>query len=269
MPILAAPTTHLYLIMKYALLSLLLAAGAASAADDNVLTLGGGVAAVARYSGSDELQAAPIIAIDYQMANGFYASTMRGLGYGRQFGKLSVNAAIGYRGERTDKEQTNFGGRRGSDKLKGMGVVKGSATGVVGAGYSIVDGLVLSGQLEMPLSHRENGRSGGIALTGTLVEDKTDQVTASLGANFSDRKYAQSYYGVTAAQAGRTAFRQFTPKAGLYEATFNMSWRHKLDERWSVTTMAGFSTLVRDAAKSPISLRDHSPTAAVYASYSY
>lgn len=255
--------------MKYALLPLLLAAGAASAADDNVLTLGAGAAAVARYSGSDELQAAPIIAIDYQMGNGFYASTLRGLGYGRQFGKLNVTAAIGYRGERMDKEETTFGGRRGSDRLKGMGVVKGSATGVLGAGYSMIDGLVLSGQVEMPLSHRENGRSGGIALTGTLIEDKTDQVTVSLGANFSDRKYAQTYYGVTAAQAARTAFRQFTPKAGLHEATFNMSWRHKLDERWSVTAMAGFSTLVRDAARSPISLRDHSPTAAVYASYSY
>lgn len=255
--------------MKYALLPLLLATAAASAADENVLTLGGGVAAVARYSGADQLQAAPIIIIDYQMANGFYASTLRGLGYGRQFGKLHLSAAVGYRGERTDKEETSFGGRRGSDKLKGMGKVKGSVTGVLGAAYSIVDGLVLSAQAELPLSHRENGRSGGVALTGTLFDDKTDQVTISLGANFSDRKYAQTYYGVSAAQSMSSGYRQFRPKAGMHEGVFNMTWQHRIDAQWSVSTMLGYSALVRDAARSPITLRDTSPTAAVYASYTY
>jgi outer membrane scaffolding protein for murein synthesis (MipA/OmpV family) len=42
-----------------------------------------------------------------------------------------------------------------------------------------------------------------------------------------------------------------------------------VDERWAVTTMLGYSALVRDAAKSPIALRSTSPTAAVYASYRY
>jgi outer membrane scaffolding protein for murein synthesis (MipA/OmpV family) len=255
--------------MKYGIILLLLAASAASAADHNVLTLGGGVAAAARYSGSDETQAAPIIAIDYQMANGLYVSTLRGLGYGHQFGNLHLSGAIGYRGERTDKEETTFGGRRGSGKLKGMGLIKGSATGVLGAGYSIADGLVLSGQAELPLSHRENGRNALVALTGTLFDDKTDQVTISLGANFADRKYAQTYYGVTVTQSARSGFKQFKPKAGMYEGVMSMSWQHSVDERWAVTTMLGYSALVRDAAKSPIALRSTSPTAAVYASYRY
>jgi len=256
--------------MKYSfLLAGLLVAGAASAADENVLTLGGGVAAAARYSGSDELQAAPIIAIDYQMANGFYASTLRGLGYGRDFGNLHLGAALGYRGERTDKEETSFGGRRGSDRLKGMGVVKASGTGLLSAGYKIVDGLVVSGQAEMPLSHRENGRSGGLAVTGTLVNTDREHVTISLGANFADSKYAQTYYGVTAEQSARSGFKRFNAKGGMYEGVMNLSWAHKLDDRWTVTSMVGYSALVRDAARSPIVLKSTSPTAAVYASYRY
>jgi outer membrane scaffolding protein for murein synthesis (MipA/OmpV family) len=251
------------------LIAALLAATSASAADENVLTLGGGVAAAARYSGSDELQAAPIIAIDYQMANGFYASTLRGLGYGRDFGNLHLSAALGYRGERTDKEETNFGGRRGSDKLKGMGVVKGSGTGVFGVGYKIVEGLVVSGQAEAPLSHRENGRSGNIALTGTLVSNSVDQVTITVGANIADSKYAQTYYGVTADQSARSGYKRFTPKGGMYEGAMNMAWRHQIDDRWSVTGMVGYTALVRDAAKSPIVFRSSSPVAGVYASYRY
>jgi outer membrane scaffolding protein for murein synthesis (MipA/OmpV family) len=182
---------------------------------------------------------------------------------------LHLSGAIGYRGERTDKEETTFGGRRGSGKLKGMGLIKGSATGVLGAGDSIADGLVLSGQAELPLSHRENGRNALVALTGTLFDDKTDQVTISLGANFADRKYAQTYYGVTVTQSARSGFKQFKPKAGMYEGVMSMSWQHSVDERWAVTTMLGYSALVRDAAKSPIALRSTSPTAAVYASYRY
>jgi outer membrane scaffolding protein for murein synthesis (MipA/OmpV family) len=150
-----------------------------------------------------------------------------------------------------------------------MGLIKGSATGVLGAGYSIADGLVLSGQAELPLSHRENGRNALVALTGTLFDDKTDQVTISLGANFADRKYAQTYYGVTVTQSARSGFKQFKPKAGMYEGVMSMSWQHSVDERWAVTTMLGYSALVRDAAKSPIALRSTSPTAAVYASYRY
>lgn len=251
------------------LLAGLLAAGSALANDENVLTLGGGVAAVARYSGSDELQAAPIIAVDYQMANGFYASTLRGLGYGHDFGKLHLSAALGYRGERTDKEEISFGGRHGSDKLKGMGVVKGSGTGLFGAGYTIIEGLTISGHAEMPVTHRENGRSGGLSVTGTMLNTATDQVSLSVGANLADRNYAQTYYGVTAAQAARSGYKQYTPKGGWYEGVMSVAWQHRVDERWSVTGMLGFSTLLRDAKDSPITRKANTPSATVYASYKY
>jgi len=247
---------------------LLLAYGLA-AADDNVLTLGAGIAATSRYSGSDKLQAAPVLAIDYQMANGFYASTMRGIGYGQNFGRLQLNGALAYRGERTDKEEVNFGGRQGSDKLKGMGVIKGSATAVLGAGLTIMDGLVLGLQAEVPLSHRENGSRSSLGLTYTLLNDQANNVSVSGGANFADKKYAQTYYGVTASQSARSGFKEFAAKAGVFEATFSTSWQHRLNQQWCVTSMLGVSRLTRDAAKSPIVFRKTSPTAAVYASYAF
>jgi len=255
--------------MKIPVSLLVLACCTGAQAEENVLTLGGGLAAAPRYAGSKEMQLAPIVIIDYQTAGGFYASTKRGLGYGTALGPFSFEAALGARGERKEKNETGLIGNRGSSELRGMGDVKASATANLHAAYAIVPGLVLGSSLSLPLSHRENGKSAGLEISGILHEDKSDKVALALGANFGDAKYLQTYHGVTAAQALRTGRSQFTPHAGMYEAVFNFAWEHKLDSRWTVTGMLGSSTLVRDAARSPLTRRSTAPTAALYASYLY
>lgn len=248
----------------------LLAASAAHADDDvNVLTLAGGIAGGPRYSGSEQRVIAPALAIDYQMANGFYASTLRGIGYGRQLGPVNVGAALGYRGERSERDRDGLGGARGSTALRGMGTVEGSATAVLHAGYAVLDGLELTMAADLPISHRENGRTLALGLTGTLFEQGADHVTLALSANLADSAYVRTYYGVTAAQAARTGYAAFTPKAGLYEVELGMTWRHQFDERWSVTTMLGLTALTRDAARSPLARRDTAPTGAVFVAYRF
>lgn len=255
--------------MKLPVSLLILACCTVAQAEENVLTLGGGLAMAPRYAGSKEMQAAPIVIIDYQMASGFYASSMRGLGYGTAFGNLSLDAALGARGERKEKNETGLIGNRGSSELRGMGDVKASATANLHAGYSVLPGLVLGGSVSVPLSHRENGKTAGLEISGILHQDKTDKVALSLGANFGDSRYLQTYHGVTAEQALRTGRKQFTPHAGMYEAVLNFALEHKLDARWTVTGALGSSTLVRDAARSPLTRRGTTPTAALYASYLY
>lgn len=247
----------------------LLAVALSAKAEENTLTLGGGLAAAPRYAGSKEMQLAPIVAIDYQMANGFYASTMRGLGFGTALGNVSLDAALGVRGERKEKNESGFAGNRGSTELRGMGDIKASATANLRAGYSITPGLTVGATASLPLSQRQNGKSAGMEVSGILHQDESDKIAISLGANFADKKYMQTYHGVTALQAQRSGRKQFTPNAGLYEAVLNIAWQHKVDERWSVTGMLGSSTLLREAARSPLTLRSTAPTAAVYASYRY
>ncbi|XLZ71203.1 MipA/OmpV family protein [Massilia sp. SR12] len=255
--------------MKPYVLFALLAAAFAAQAEENVLTLGGGLAAAPRYAGSKEVQLAPIIAIDYQMSNGFYASTMRGLGFGTALGDVSVDAAVGVRGERKEKNESGFAGNRGSTELRGMGDIKASATANLRAGYSITPGLLLGATASLPLSQRQNGKTAGLDVTGILHQDDSDKIAISLGANFADKKYMQTYHGVTALQSLRSGRKQFRPQGGLYEAVLNFAWEHRVDARWSVTGLLGSSTLLRVAARSPLTLRSTAPTAAVYASYRY
>lgn len=248
---------------------LLLAAAGFAHSQDSVLTLGAGIAGAARYSGADEYAIGPLLAIDWQFANGFYASSLRGIGYGHAAGPVHLSAALGYRGERSEKNRDGIGGASGSTALRGMGDVKGAATAVLGASWEIVDGLALEFSTETPLGKRELGRTIGIGLTGTLYQQGKDHVTLSLAASAGDRDYMQTYYGVTAQQSARSGYRQYRPKGGLYEVELGMTWRHMLDERWAVTGTLGAVSLTRDAANSPITRRSRSGTGALYATYSF
>jgi outer membrane scaffolding protein for murein synthesis (MipA/OmpV family) len=255
--------------MKLPVPLLILACCASVRAEESTLTLGGGLAAAPRYAGSKQMQAAPIIILDYQMEGGFYASSMRGLGYSTALGQFSLDAALGVRGARKENNESGIGGSRGSSELRGMGDVKASATANLHAGFQLMPQLQLGASLSLPLSRKENGKTAGMEITGILHDDGADKVALSLGANFADAKYLQTYHGVSAAQALRTGRKQFTPHAGMYEAVLNFAWEHRVDARWSVTGMLGSSTLVRDAARSPLTRRATAPTAAVYASYRY
>ena len=242
--------------------------GGAFAAEDSVLTVGAGVALAPRYSGSDENMAVPMLAVDYSMANGFYASTLRGLGYGGAAGPFTYSAALGYRAPRKEDGKLPFGGKA-SKYLRGMGDVKGSATANLTLGYALFEGLDINVHTAQALSARETGSTYGAGLTGTLFKGDSDTVTLSLGFELADKKYAQAYYGVTAQQALRSGYKVYKPKAGMYQAEVAMSWQHKLDDRWGVTGMVGATSLLRDAANSPLARRTTSPTAAVYATYAF
>lgn len=252
------------------LVPLILAAAATTAhASENVLTLGGGLAAGPRYAGSKETRAAPVIAIDYQMSNGFYASTMRGLGFGTELGGFSLDAALGVRGERKEKNDSGLTGSRGSAELRGMGDIKASATTELHASYDLAPGLMLGASMSLPLSRRENGKTAGLQMNGLLHQAGRDRVGISAGIHFGDVDYMQTFHGVSAAQAARTGLKPFNPRGGLYQATIRINWDHRVDERWAVTGMLGANTLLRNAADSPLTHRKTAPTAMFYASYRY
>lgn len=245
------------------------ASTSAPAASESQLLLGGGIGVGSRYSGSRDTAALPVVVLDYSHASGFFASTMRGLGYGAQTGPVSWSAALGYRAERKEKDERGAFGSTGSDKLKGMGDVKGNATALFTLGYRPLAMLELSVGAEIPLSQRRNGKTFRAGVTAQLMEAQDDDVSLGLTGAFADRDYAQTYYGVTAAQARTSKFAAYQPKAGLYETNAMLTWQHRFGGKWSVTSMVGATRLMGDAARSPLVERKTSPTGAVYIGYAY
>ena len=182
----------------------------------NVLTLGGGVDVGPRYSGSDKTRISAAQVVDYSMANGFFIGTTRGIGYGNNVGNLDYSAALSYRTGRKDKDVSSDSISSGSDELRGMGEIKGSAIVVPGLGYKVTDWLNLQLQAEVPVSERDNGEAVHFGLSSPLYTSPTNAVTLALTGSWGSDKYMQTYYGVNAAQSAASGFARHDAGAGIY-----------------------------------------------------
>ena len=257
-------------ILPGAVLALL--ATTALAADQrqgNVLTLGGGVDVAPRYSGSDKSRVSATQVVDYAMANGFFVSTTRGIGYGNSFGNLDYNAALSYRAGRKDRDVSSDSIASGSDDLRGMGDIKGSAIVVPGLGYRVTDWLTVQLQAEVPVSERDNGEAVHFGIASPFYTSSKNALTLALTGSWGSSKYVQTYYGVNAAQSAASGFARHDAGSGLYAYSLNLDWTHKLTSRWSLLAAAGVTQLTGDAGDSPIVQRKTSPVGSLKVTYSF
>jgi len=242
---------------------------AAAQNQDNALTLGGGANVTPRYSGSDKSRVTTAMMLDYTMANGFFASSTRGIGYGNNIGKFDYNAALSYRAGRKDHDVDSDSLSDGSDYLRGMGDVKGSALGVFGLGYGVADWLNLQLQAEVPFSERNNGAALHFGINSPLYTSPNNTVTLALTGSWGTDKYMQTYYGVSASQSAASRFTRYDAGAGVYAWSMNLDWTHKFNEDWGVVAAAGVTQLTGDARNSPIVQRKTSPTGSLLVTYRF
>ena len=257
-------------ILPGAVLALL--ATTALAADQrqgNVLTLGGGVDVAPRYSGSDKSRVSAAQVVDYAMANGFFVSTTRGIGYGNSFGNLDYNAALSYRAGRKDRDVSSDSIASGSDDLRGMGDIKGSAIVVPGLGYRVTDWLTVQLQAEVPVSERDNGEAVHFGIASPLYTSPKNALTLALTGSWGSSKYVQTYYGVNAAQSAASGFARHDAGSGIYAYSLSLDWTHKLTSRWSLLAAAGVTQLTGEAGDSPIVQRKTSPVGSLKVTYSF
>lgn len=264
------PESILKKIVPGALLALLATPTlAAEPPQGTTLTLGGGVGVAPRYSGSDENRVSTALVLDYSMRNGFFVSSTRGLGYGNSLGNVDYSAALSYRTGRKDHNVDSDTMSDGSDHLRGMGNVKGSALGVVGLGYKLTNWLSAQLQAEVPFSQRDNGAALHFGIVSPLYHSPKNSVTLGLTSSWGTNDYMQTYYGVSAAQSAASGFRQYHAGSGIYVCSLNLDWTHNFTESWSVVADAGYTQLAGDARNSPIVQRKASPTGSLTVTYRF
>lgn len=240
-------------------------AEAAEQPSKDTLTIGAGVAAAPEYSGADKTRALPLVYVDYQRADGFFASSFRGLGYQGAVDKINFSAALAADPGRKEKRENFF---VGSDRLKGMGDISPYAVAKLGIGYDLGP-VSLNAGANLAVSKRDNGNTYNFGVAMPLNVSTDDTLTLSLETSYSDRKHVQTYYGVTAAQSQRSGYAAFTPKAGFEQSALSVNWMHKIDAHWSVRTVLGASHLMGDAAKSPLTQKKTTPMAAATVNYTF
>ncbi|SHN33165.1 Outer membrane scaffolding protein for murein synthesis, MipA/OmpV family [Duganella sacchari] len=231
------------------------AAGPMPAAAGDSFSAGAGLAYVPEYAGADKSRVIPLPFIERTFANGVFLSTMRGIGYQTQLGDFNLSGALSYDGGREDHKENYFSG---SDALKGMGKIQGTAQAVLSVGYNIgTVGLSLS--TKQNLSHREYGYTFALGASTALYTTASDQIGLSVSAEYGDKKHNQTYFGVTTTQSAASGYRAYTAKAGFNNLTAGLNWNHVINSSWSVYSAAGVTRLTSDAADSPLTKRKTTP----------
>ncbi len=211
--------------------------------------IGFGVAHIPEYPGSRNNRTVPALFGEYVFANGFFISSMRGIGYGADIGIGEVSISLGHHGGRRTSTSSIY---EGSEDLKGMGDISGSATVNLNAAFVLGANLNLSLAGQFAATKRDGGNTLELSLDTPVYDAPGNQVLLYVGLQFQDSKRANSYYSVTAKQSLASGYRRYSADKGVEHYSLGMSWTHVLDDRWSVRTSGMLTRMAGSAADSPL-----------------
>lgn len=165
---------------------------------------------------------------------------------GRAF---SLTPSLGYVGERDSGDD---------DRLKGMDKIN--------RAYEL--GLKASwraGATEGYVTARKGfgGHKGITGEFGTRYRiEASDQLTlwAGLEAGYGDDTYNETYFGVTATEARRSAYTAYQPSGGINMAGASLEARYELAPNTAVLGELKYSRIIGDAADSPLVMEENQPS---------
>ncbi|MBD3664302.1 MipA/OmpV family protein [Sulfitobacter sp. TSTF-M16] len=225
-------------------LSAAMLAGGVQTADaqDRVFNfaLRGGIAAAPEYPGSSNYRASPDLGFTFgalqwgpiNSGNGVRGETVTGLGFRGAFNVI---------GDRDSADNPELAGLKDIDAAVELGF------GVI---YREVNWQVFG-----EVRHGFGGHHG---VTGTLGGDlifrPDDRLTITAGPrlNIGNTEYAQTYFGITAAEAAASSFGAYNAEGGLLGAGFEVEATYELDDRWALEGAVRYEMLQNAAADSPI-----------------
>lgn len=219
-----------------------LCAAVQASAQERVLSfaLSGGVAAVPAYPGSNDYEAAPDLGFEFGALNWGRIKLGKGIGVRPDAG-LSFRGAFNVVGERDPADHPELAGLTDIDTAVELGF-----------------GIVYRQTNWEAFGEVRQGFGGHDGVTGTLGADlvfrPSDRWTLKAGPRISmgNQNYAQTYFGVSAAEAGASRFGAFDAGGGILGAGVKMQATYDLNDTWAVEGMLSYEQLQNDAADSPI-----------------
>lgn len=229
-------------------------------------TLGGGVVSAPEYEGAKKSVSgfAPNLSLSYK-TQGYGTFSVGGKGLGLTWTAIdqdaySLGLSLGQSPGRVDNKDGTVS-RPGSKRLKGMGEIKaGTEVGVFGhytVGVPIMFELVKgSGDGKADAKSQQIKGHGGTRFT--LSTEIPWQVNSALGLSLSpnivwgDKKYNQTYFGVTSVQSANSGFKTYNAGQGIKSIGLTLGADYKFTPNWSATAALSFNQLQGDAAKSPL-----------------
>jgi outer membrane scaffolding protein for murein synthesis (MipA/OmpV family) len=223
--------------------------------------VGLGVASGPRFPGADDTRTRVLPVLGYQWANGWFASTIQGVGV-----NLSSTPGLQYGPRLT----VDFGRKADSDsRLRGMGDVKAAAELGGFVNYRVADALSLNANLRA--GSGEDHKGVRMDLGAAYGFQLPAGVRLRLGASttLANQAYAQTHFGVTSGQSVSSGYALYTPKAGFQDVRASIGLNVPLAPRVMLSTALTSTTLLGDAKSSPLVSKTSSVSGQIGVAYGF
>ncbi|GLT09445.1 MipA/OmpV family protein [Sulfitobacter sp. PR48] len=202
--------------------------------------LRGGVSAAPSYPGADDFTIGPDIGFTFGALTWGPVNTGNGVRAIPDNG-FALRGAFKYVGSRDVAD---------NPELAGLGDIDAAVELGLGLIYRETNWQVFG-----EVRHGFGGHHGVTgALGGDLIFRPNERLTIMAGprVNFGNTEYAQTYFGVTPAQSGASAFAPFAAEGGVLGAGVTVEAIYALDDRWALEGALAYERLQNSAADSPI-----------------
>jgi len=232
-----------------------------------------GVATSPDYVGSDTNRAKPLLGASISYTSQDYGVAGLGLKglYWTFLNHDDYHVGVALSGDpgRIDHRDSGvFGSRPGSNRLAGMGSV--DSTAVLSAYGDVKLGPVSLGLRANHAMSSYKGSSVAFSVSSAPYQlQPGTTLVGSASVDWIDDKAAQAYFGVTSAQAARSAFAAYTPKAGIAQSSLGLVVNQELTRDWKLMGEVRATELQGDAGRSPLVQRKTQPSAGLAVLYSF
>jgi outer membrane scaffolding protein for murein synthesis (MipA/OmpV family) len=229
------------------------------------VTLGGGVAVRPTFEGSDRYRVTPMPMLNIKW-NDSVSFGPDGLNAYWHDGAVKAGAGLTFDPGRADKGTGIL--TAGDDRLSGLGTID-PAVGFKAFGEYKAGQVIFGSSVTQFAGADNHGALVNARIATPLPVSDQLMLMGSISADWADKNYMQTIFGVTSLQASRSRFTQFNARAGVKDVGVGLNAIYRIDGNWSVSTMAQITELTGDAAKSPITFSNTNGTVATMLGYHF
>jgi outer membrane scaffolding protein for murein synthesis (MipA/OmpV family) len=207
------------------------------------VTVGGGLAVLPAYEGSNQKRLSPAPTIDVRYKDLAFLSVGEGIGVNILRGaNYRAGVALAYDLGRE---------HNAASRLKGTGNIDPAPVVKAFAQYAFVP-VVLSVDVKQALTSYQ-GLTADIGAYMPVVADKKLQIFVGPEITFADSRYMQAYFGINPQNTGpQSPFHNYSARGGLKDAKFGVSGLYHFTDHWLFDAAFGVERLLGSAPRSPI-----------------
>lgn len=224
------------------------------------VTLGGGIAVMPAYEGSNSMRLEPAPDVDVRYKDLAFASLGEGIGVNLLRGtNYRAGVALSYDIGREHTLATRLEGTRNIDAAP---VAKAFAQ------YAFIP-VIFTADVAQALTSYQ-GLTANLAAYMPVVGNETVQIFLGPEVTFADSRYMEAYFGINPQNTdAQSHFHDYSADGGVKDAKFGASGFYHFDDHWFVNGDLGIERLLGSAAGSPIVQTRWALTAVATVNYTF